>query len=263
MAILDQPLRTLVGADAAETRLTPLAESVIARVASMAYDLVREASPAAIMTAASSGSNAALVGALADLVGAESNARRPDAIARLRGQVALATCVAESGGVWGADDATAKLHVTRSTLQNWRTTRRVVALERDDASFAYPVAQFEPARSDLTSPRPYAAMARIGEIVGDSLSPEELVALLATPQEALGNSSGGGVSRTPFQALADGDAEAVLALITHAVARSDADAPSVRDTDVGIGALRGIGVRNDRTPDSHTPDLDAHEQTGI
>lgn len=51
--------------------------------------------------------------------------------------------------------------VTRSTLQNWRTTRRVVALERDDGSFAYPVAQFQKPRSDMTSPRPYPTLSEL------------------------------------------------------------------------------------------------------
>lgn len=224
MAMLDQPLRAVVHA-AADARLTPLAEAVVARVAAMTYELVRHASPAAMLTAAASGTNAALVGALAELVGSEAHAPDPLALARLRGQVTLATRVAESGGVWPADIAIEQLNVTRSTLQNWRMSRRVVALERDDGSFAYPVAQFERPRSDLTSPRPYPILAQLGAIVADRLTSEELVALLATPQEVLAGADG--AARTAFDALAAGDADAVIALVTHAVTPADEGAPLV------------------------------------
>ncbi len=225
MAILDQPLRAVVQADASDLRLTPLAEAVVARVASMVYRLVSQASPAAVMSAAASGSNAALVGALADLVGVEAQAPDPVALARLRGSVALATRVAESGGVWPADKAIEQLKVTRSTLQNWRMLRRVVALERDDGSFAYPVAQFQQPRSDMSSPRPYPALIQLGAIVGDRLTPEELVVLLATPQEELANADGR--ARTAFDALADGDVDAVTALVVRVVTPADEGAPLI------------------------------------
>ena len=223
MSILDQRLSSVVHADASESRLSPLAEAVVARVATMAYQLVSHASPAAVMTAAASGSNAALVSALADLVGAESRAPDPVAIARLRGHVTLATRVAESGGVWPADRAMEQLGVTRSTLQNWRTSRRVLALERDDGSFAYPVAQFQQPRSDMTSPRPYPALSELGAIVGDRLTAEELVVLLATPQEELVSATG--AARNAFDALADGDAEAVIAMVLRVVTPADDGAP--------------------------------------
>ena len=224
MAMIDQPLRTLVQADAGEARLSPIEEAVVVRVATMVYELVQRASPAAVMTAAASGSNAALVGALADLVGAEAASPDPIAAARLRGQVAVATRLTESGGVWGADEAIDQLRVTRSTLQNWRTARRVIALERDDGSFAYPVAQFEPPRSDLQAPRPYPAMATIGACAKDALSAEELVVLLATPHERLG--TGTRAARTGFEALADGDASLVIDLVADVARPADADAPS-------------------------------------
>ncbi len=223
MTLLDQPLRTLVHAEASDTRLTPLAESVVVRVAAMVYELVTQASPAAVMNAAASSSNAAMIGALADLVGIEAQHPDPSTIARLRGHVILATRVAESGGVWPADQAIKHLNVTRSTLQNWRTSRRVLALERDDGSFAYPTAQFERPRSDLSAPRPYSALPRLLDVVGDQLTAEELVVLLATPQESLADEHGR--ARTAFDALADGDAGAVVAMVTRAVTPADEGAP--------------------------------------
>ncbi len=223
MPILDQPLRAVVQASPSDSRLTPVAEAVVARVATMVYQLVSHASPAAVMTAAVSGSDVALVSALADLVGVESQQPDPVALARLRGHVSLAARVAESGGVWPADKAIEQLNVTRSTLQNWRTSRRVVALERDDGSFAYPVAQFQQPRSDMTAPRPYPALMQLGSIVGDRLTAEELVVLLATPQEELANADGR--SRTAFDALAAGDVDAVVAMVTRVVTPADAGAP--------------------------------------
>lgn len=223
MSILDRRFGSVVHADESETRLSPMAEVVMARVASMAYQLVSHASPAAVMTAAATGSNAALVSALADLVGAESHEPDPVALARLRGHVTLATRVAESGGVWPADKAIEQLSVTRSTLQNWRTSRRVLALERADGSFAYPVAQFQQPRSDMTSPRPYPALSALAAIVGDRLTTEELVVLLATPQEELTSTQGH--ARNAFDALADGDADAVIAMVLRVVTPADEGAP--------------------------------------
>ncbi len=144
-----------------------------------------------------------------------------NAVALRETQVTDATHVAV---LWTAPALRPAEHlVTRSTLQNWRTTRRVVALERDDGSFAYPVAQFQKPRSDMTSPRPYPALSELGAIVGDRLTEEELVVLLATPQDELISATGR--ARNAFDRLADGDADAVIAMVMRVVTPADDGAP--------------------------------------
>ena len=113
--------------------------------------------------------------------------------------------------------------VGRSTLQAWRDKQRVMVLPRSDGSFAYPIAQFEPPTADTGRPRPYATIGEIQRLVGDRMSAEELICVMATPQEMLARR---GIMRTPFAAIAHGDGSLVLALLDHLLTSSDEGAPS-------------------------------------
>jgi hypothetical protein len=135
-----------------------------------------------------------------------------------RGRVALAERLEAAGGVWTTDEATTHLGLTRQTLQNWRAQRRVVALPRHDGSFVYPVAQFEASSADTGASRPYPAIQVINTLLADLMVAEELVAFLATPQEAL---SHGDVPRTPFAAMRDGATDDVLAMARWIAAPPD------------------------------------------
>ncbi len=224
-ALLNRPFLAMVGADASAPDMSPASEILIARFSSLIYSLVSRAPQAAVIRAAAAGSNAELVHALADMVITEAPADDAWTTALMQGSVALAACLEAAGGVWTADEATTRLMVKRQTLQQWRDSGRVLALQRHDGSFSYPVAQFEPPVSDTGVPRPYEAIAQISEIVGSRLSTEELVALLATPQVMLRDKTG--QPMTPFAALALGETTRFLDLVRWVVTPPDADAPDV------------------------------------
>ncbi|MEO7360354.1 MAG: hypothetical protein ABI120_08490 [Gemmatimonadaceae bacterium] len=224
--ILDHPLRTLVNADAAEPGLSQTAEALVARVAAMVYGLVRDASPTAVSHAAASGSNAALVGALAEIVASTGSADDEWTMAMLRGQVALAELLENAGGVWTADVAVTRLGVSRTTLQNWRKQGRVVCIRTEDGSFVYPAAQFEQPRSDRSQPRPYPGVSEVSALLAKQMTPEELVALLATPQDMLATSKAD--ARTMFQAMADGDTEHALVVAHWVATPADDGAPLLK-----------------------------------
>ena len=224
-ALLNQPFLSLVGADASAPDMPPASEILIARFSSLIYTLVRRAPQGAILRAAASGSNAELVHALAEMVVTEAPADDAWTTALIQGSVALALCLEAAGGVWTADEAMTRLQAKRQTLQQWRDGGRVLALQRQDGSFSYPVAQFQPPASDAGVPRPYEAIAQINEIVASRLSPEELVALLATPQSMLPDAHGRPM--TPFAAIASGDTARVLDLVRWVATPADEGAPSV------------------------------------
>ncbi len=224
-ALLHQPFLTMVGADASSPEVSPASEILIARFSSLIYTLVSRAPQAAVIRAAASGSNAELMHALADMVVTEAPADDAWTTALLQGSVALAACLEAAGGVWTADEATTRLMVKRQTLQQWRDSGRVLALQRHDGSYSYPVAQFAPPVSDTGAPRPYEAIAQITQTVGSRLSVEELVALLATPQPLLRDKAGAPMA--PFTALALGEAPRVLDLMRWVVTPPDTDAPDV------------------------------------
>jgi hypothetical protein len=213
-----------------------LAEAVAARAAGLAAALVAQASAATLLHAASAPTDSAFVGALADLI-LESGRVDPVAAARLRGRIALAAAIEDSGGAWSADQAQIALGVGRTTLQNWREQGRVLALEAADGSFLYPVAQFAQPASDLTAPRPYRAIADIVAAARGAVSTEELVAMLAVPQAMLTDISAHPL--TPFAALAAGQEARAVELVRWAAAAADADAPDAPDDDDQRGTLAG------------------------
>jgi hypothetical protein len=224
-ARLHQSVLDMLSADTLPPEVSEASAILITRVNALLYDVVRRAPQAAVMRAAAAHSNATLLQAVADLVVTEATADEDWNTALLRGTVALAACLEAAGGVWTAGEATMHLGVTRQTLQQWRDRGRVLALPRRDGSYAYPVAQFKPPVSDTGAPGPYAAIAQITKVVGSRLRPEELVALLATPQPLLRDEAG--APMTPFTALARGEAARVLALVNWIVTPSDAEAPDI------------------------------------
>ena len=227
-ALLNRPFLAMVGADASAADMPQASEILIARFSALIYTLVLRAPQASVMRAAASGSNAALVHALAEMVVTEGPADDAWTTALLQGSVALAICLEAAGGVWTSDEATTHLRAKRQTLQQWRDSGRVLALQRHDGSYSYPVAQFEPPVSDTGVPRPYEAISQISQLVGSRLNAEELVALLATPQAMLPDAHGHPL--TPFAAMAAGDTARVLDVVRWAVTPDDEDAPAATAT---------------------------------
>ena len=77
MSLLDQPVREIVGADPSAPALSPASEAVIARTASLALRLIKQAPEAFVVTAAAAGSDVQLMHALADLLELEASAGDP------------------------------------------------------------------------------------------------------------------------------------------------------------------------------------------
>jgi hypothetical protein len=234
--LLDQPLEALLDAPGV-TDVSPQVEAFVARVATLALTVGAASATAAVTRALAAGTPEALLGVFADLLAMRSPSA-PGAEAALRGRIALAEVIRQSGGLWRADEAPARLGVTRATLQAWRDGQKVLALRLGDASYGYPVAQFAPPASDLAHPRPLAGLAEVLAAVGDRLSAEEVAALLATPQPALAGA--GGAPRSGFEALAAGDVALVVGLVEHVVTPADEGAPLADDA--GGAAVAALAV---------------------
>jgi hypothetical protein len=220
--IFDRPLGDLI-ANASQRRATHDAgEILIARMASLVYDLVQRAPRSAVLQAAASGSSVGMIGAVVELLRYETPSSDDRVRSMLTGRVALAKALQESGGILLADEAPGHLSVTRATLQNWRDKGRVLALQVADGSFVYPVGQFEQPSNDATHPRPYKAIEEIRKTAGDWLTVDELIGLLVSRQDFLANADG---ARTGFQALADGDAARVIEMVRHVATPADEGAP--------------------------------------
>jgi len=224
MTFLDQPIGALIQKPANSHPISEAGQIVLSRVAALVYELVLRAPKAELAQVAASGSSAAFVGGLAELLRYETPSTDDRLQSLLAGRLRLAKALEASGGVLLTDEATKRLGVTRSTLQNWRDTHRVLALKAADGSHLYPVGQFEQPTTDAQQPRPFEAIKEIREIVGDALTVDELIGILASPQRMLALD---GVERTGFQALADGHAALVLDMIRHALSTDDADAPAL------------------------------------
>lgn len=225
--LLKQSFLKMIQADDSAADLSVASEILIARVVGLVYGLVQRAPQGAVVQAAASGSDTALMNSLAAMVITEAPAQDAWSTALLRGRLALAERLEASGGVWTAEEAVTNLQVARQTLQQWRAQGRVIALAREDGSFSYPIAQFKQPVADTVKPRPYDAIKQINGIVGSRLSPEELVALLAAPQAMLTGPDG--QQQTPFAALATGDSEGVLDVVRWIVVPPDEDAPTVEE----------------------------------
>ena len=220
--LLDRPLADFIAKPGQRPATHDAAEILIARMASLIYDLVQRAPRSAVAQAAASGSSVGMVGAVAELLQYETPASDDELKAMLTGRIALAKALKESGGILRADEAMERLDVTRATLQNWRDKGQVLALQAADGSFVYPVAQFERPSHDATHPRPYKAIEEIRKTAGDWLTVDELIGLLVSQQDFLANSSG---PRSGFEALADGDSARVIEMIRRVAVPADEGAP--------------------------------------
>ena len=221
--MLRQHFLEALGAHEGEADLPAASEIFLLRSMRMLYDLTLRAPQSALMEAAASGSNAALLRSISELVLTESPASEAWEAVMLRGRVALAEAVEATGGVWSTEVALERLQVSRQTLLNWRRERRVLALPRAGNTFVYPVAQFAAPGSDADVPRPYEVIQQIALRVGAHLTPEELVGLLATPQDMLARDDGHPM--TPFAAIAAGAGDDVLRLVDWFVTPADDGAP--------------------------------------
>lgn len=221
--LLDEPLAALIDAPGV-TEVSPQVGAFVARIATLALTVGAASASPALNRALAAGTPESLLGAFADLLAAHG-VSAPGAQVALRGRIAVADVVRQAGGLWRAEEAQRRLGVTRATLQTWRAQRKVLALAMDDGSFGYPVVQFAAPPTDLGRPRPLPGLGAVLAAVGDRLAAEETLALLATPQPALGAVNG--VARTGFAALAAGDVAHVVALAEHVVTPADEGAPPV------------------------------------
>lgn len=212
-----------LGASDTDQELPAVSQVFLLRSMRMLYELARHAPAAVLADAAAAGSNTALVRAISDLVITESPAAEVWEAAMLRGRVALGEILEAAGGVWSTEEVVAHLAVTRQTLHQWRSSGRVLALPAAGNTFVYPVAQFIPAAADTSVPRPHPAIRWICALADGRMSPEELVAFMATPQEMLAGTDGHPV--TPFASLAAGEEEAVRGVLEWVLTPADADAP--------------------------------------
>ena len=117
-AIFDQTLGAMVAAPAG-TKVAPEAESVVARMAQLAFDVASSAGKGELMRALSTGSSVAFLRVFAELLVSASGPSTA-AMEALRGRLSLAEAVELSGGLWRADEAQAALGVARATLHAWR-----------------------------------------------------------------------------------------------------------------------------------------------
>lgn len=225
--ILDQSLGDLLDVSSESETISPSVEAFVTRVAGLALELAQGAPPASLVRALGAVTNAGFVSAFAELLMFEGPRSNDRLQSLLRGRVALAELVESTGGMWSAAEAEKYLGRTRATLQNWRDQRRVIALRQGDGSYKYPVVQFAPAPTDLEPPAPLLGLSEVLTTAGDALTPEELVAVLASPQEML--TAADGRPRTGFEALAAGDADRVVALLRHVVTPADDGAPEVAE----------------------------------
>jgi len=220
--ILNRPLGDFITKANRHGATHDAGEILIARIASLVYDLVQRAPRSAVAQAAASGSSVGMIGAVVELLQYETPSTDDRLRAMLTGRVALAKALQESGGILLADEATDRLSVSRATLQNWRDKGQVLALQVADGSFVYPVGQFEQPSHDATRPRPYKAIEEIRKTAGDWLTVDELIGLLVSRQDFLASADG---ARTGFQALADGDAARVIEMVRHVATPADEGAP--------------------------------------
>jgi hypothetical protein len=217
-ALLEKPFGEIIDATPAPpTPSEELAQALAARMAAETYRVAAHAISAADLAATSLPDLVALV---ARFVG-ELSIGTTRARVAMRGQVALMEALERSGGVWQADEAQEQLDVTRETLRRWRDDRKVLALPTATGSFRYPVGQFARSHGDDEPFRPLAGLNDVLARIGDRLTPEETLLLLATPQRAWEGRSG-------FAALANGDMKDVIQFVTHVVKPQDADAPPTR-----------------------------------
>ena len=219
-ALLNQPLGELL--EATEHPASDLAEALTIRMASLTFSIGAAAGRAELLRVLSAASPAQFFSAFAEVFAAHQP-HDVRALLRLKGRAQILTALEESGGLWRADEAQQNLQVGRAALQAWRRDRKVLALPLPDGSFGYPVAQFAPPQSDLQAPRPWPIMERVLQVVGDQLTQEELFLLLATPQDALVH--GEGPWPTPFQCIANGEGDLVLAMLDHLFGAADEPEP--------------------------------------
>lgn len=219
--ILEEPLGALVDAPA-DTKVSPEAGALVARMAALAFSVATGSETLDVLRTLAAESPAAFLRAFAELT---LNIAPGDATARvaLRARLELAGALERTGGLWEADEAQRVLGVKRATLQQWRDSRKVLALPRTGGSYGYPVAQFAAPASDVERPRPYSGMTPVLQAAGDAFTPQELFLLLATPQPALARA--GGPARSGFEAIAAGDVDHVVSLMTYLTRPTDTGAP--------------------------------------
>lgn len=145
--------------------------------------------------------------------------------ALVRGRTILLQLLDDVGGLWTAAQAAEHLSILPSELQAWMENGQVLALQRGDGSYAYPVAQFA---QSVTRGRPYPGIAEVISVVGDYMTSEELAGFLASPRRALALPSHvadtSARARTGFDAIAAGDADLIVNIVRRFVTPPDSGA---------------------------------------
>ncbi len=131
------------------------------------------------------------------------------------GRRILDEAAAAAGGLLAPAALTKLFGISRATLHNRRRRRELLALPDDGArSFRYPARQFEP--------KIQPEMPRVLADGLDALGPDGMLVYLTQPQPTLGG-------RTAFDAISDGDANAVVAQLSAFAVPADAGAPLAHD----------------------------------
>ncbi len=142
-----------------------------------------------------------------------------------------------TGGAWSDEEAASALGVTADVVQAWHRDRRVLAMPDDDGVLVYPAIQFMPGTQGEAAILP--GMARVIAAAGH-LHPREVFGLLASHQGWLATKRER--ARTPFAALAAGDADAVIAMLAHILTPDDLDAPPMKCTVCGSAEAWPTGM---------------------
>ncbi len=240
--------------------VSSLGEAFVARLVRLGFELAATAQIETLTRALGSASGADL---LHEAMGAQLALGVPglDAEACLRADMHLLAALERTGGFWTAEECHARLRLSRARLHQLRQERRILALSLGGTALGYPVVQF--VRLSIGKLRPHPGLQQV-LIAGDRLHPVELFGLLALPQPTLGRTPAtdprqvdvalgnpGQIAygdhaertRTGWEAIHDGDASLVVALLRHLLTRNENSAEHMsrngRGEDAGDAMERG------------------------
>jgi hypothetical protein len=200
-ATLDMPIASFLPSHKGGEERRALERAVFARLARLVGEAV---SRAPSETLAESASSLTDLGAMAEflievapaLTGAAVN---PLGEALLRGGLVKKELIDAAGGAVGAPDIAAALGITRQAVDKRRRARSLLAVPSASRDWLYPMAQFGP------DAEPLPGLERVLRAFRVEAPWMQLDALLA-PDPALGG-------RTAFEALRDGDVDAVVEVV--------------------------------------------------
>lgn len=229
--LFDSPLVDLLEVREHDSPISPTAEALVVRVAGLTLDAARSASETLLLRALSTSSDVALLSAVAELLMSQATTRSALSVAFLSGRLAVAELLEDTGGAWSEEDVLRHLGISASELQAMHARHQVLGMRRRlDRAFYYPVAQFKGSPRRPGSVQVLPGLDEVLATAGTSLGSASVFDILATPQESLAaRTDPNSRPRSGFQALADGDVAAVVALMRRVVTSVDEGAPKPGD----------------------------------